>query len=138
MTVLRHVSRLVALLSIAAGALACRDIVYREPTLPAGAEPFEPPGVYEDWWHETEACSGRQGDFRRVRWYMVPNADYFAVDGRLYGGMWYSHFHYVVLASAFVSSAPVVRHEMLHDLLNRSDHPAEYFRERCAGLVTPG
>ena len=138
MTPLREACRLVALVSLAAGSLACRDIVYREPTLPAGAEPFEPPAAYAEWWHQTEACSGREGDFRRVRWFVVPNADYFVVDGRHYEGMWYSHFHYIALASAYVSYGLVVRHEMLHDLLDRVDHPPEYFRDRCGGLVSPG
>jgi hypothetical protein len=73
-----------------------------------------------------------------VRWYVVPNSDYFVVDGKQYDGMWYSHFHYITLASAYLSSGLVVRHEMLHDLLDRTDHPPEYFRDRCAGLVTPG
>jgi hypothetical protein len=41
----------------------------------------------------------------------------------------------VVLASPFIDDPGVVRHEMLHDLLNRGDHPAEYFQGKCAGVV---
>jgi hypothetical protein len=34
-----------------------------------------------------------------------------------------------------VDNAAIVRHEMLHDLLGRGDHPAEYFQRRCAAVV---
>ena len=43
--------------------------------------------------------------------------------------------HVAVLAGEQVGNGMVVRHEMLHELLGRGDHPAAYFQVRCAGLV---
>ena len=38
-------------------------------------------------------------------------------------------------ATAKVENPLVVRHEMLHELLGRGDHPAEYFQRRCGSVV---
>jgi hypothetical protein len=34
-----------------------------------------------------------------------------------------------------VEQGALVRHEMLHDLLGRGDHPAEFFQRRCGAVV---
>ena len=41
----------------------------------------------------------------------------------------------LALAGEKVNNPPSVRHEMLHELLGRGDHPAEYFQRRCATIV---
>jgi len=45
------------------------------PPLPLGAVQFTPPAVYRVWWDLTQACSGLSGDFPRVTWYRVPDAE---------------------------------------------------------------
>lgn len=95
-----------------------------------GAEPFQPPAIYKDWWVTVEACSGTTGDFSAVRWYTkemlrsptnVATSDYVLQS--------------VVLTPAVVMDAMAVRHEMLHLLIRVPGHPPEYFNSRCGAFV---
>lgn len=103
--------------------------------LPAGAVPFDAPAVYARWWADVEACSGRAGDLQRVSWFVVPNAKWFTIRGVAYDGYWFEYHHEIVLAAAHIEDSLVVRHEMLHDLLNDGQHPREYFVERCGAIL---
>ena len=130
---MRHRSMLVLLVVLLAG---CTDrLIVAPPELPAGAMEFTPMAAYQTWWQETERCSGQTGDLTRVHWFVVPNSGFFTYRGQEYDGYWWSDIHWIVLASAYQADGPTVRHEMLHDLLNRGDHPASYFQEKCAGVV---
>lgn len=102
---------------------------------PSGAVPFEPPQAYATWWQLTSACSGITGDFDAVRWYVVPGAETIPVRGREYHGAWYRDGNRIVLAERAQQSGPLVRHEMLHALIDRGGHPREYYRSRCGGIV---
>ena len=90
---------------------------------------------YATWWRATEDCSGLAGDLARIRWFVVPETDSFVYRGDLYDGYWWDQVHWITLASARVADGAIVRHEMLHDLLGRGDHPAEYFQRRCGTIV---
>jgi hypothetical protein len=116
---------------------ACRDmpLAPARPDLPAGAEALTPLPTYADWWRATEQCAGLQGDLSRVSWFVVPGRTWFTYRDAQYDGYWWNGVHWIILAGEKVQNAMVVRHEMLHELLGRGDHPAEYFQERCAGLV---
>jgi len=103
--------------------------------LPGGSQPMVAPDMYARWWAQTEACSGRKGIIRRVSWFVVPNSEFFWYDGGTYDGYWFRYHHQIILASASVPDSAVVRHEMLHDLLDDGSHPREYFGKRCAGIV---
>ena len=70
-----------------------------------------------------------------MRGFVVPGVDAFPADGRRDNGLWIDHYRYIVLAEAGLSDSLLVRHEMLHDLLDRADHPAGLFVERCGGVV---
>ena len=105
---------LLALLLVA----ACRDQL-----LQPGSVPFDPPRAYAVLWAEVESCSALRGDWRRVTWYRSPSlpADWVA--------MWVPP-HNVVPSDALFSGDMsewyrdfVVRHEILHDLEQRDDHP---------------
>jgi hypothetical protein len=96
--------------------------------------PFDAPEYYAQWWRDTEACSGLTGDMSRIRWYVVPNSSSFDYRGASYAGYWWET-HDIVLAGRAVDQQGVVRHEMLHDLLATGDHPDEYFKVKCAGVV---
>lgn len=125
------------ILAITAGILcACGDRFAPAP-LPEGAVPFGPPPIYRTWWGQVEACSGRTGAFSRVQWFVVPGVDFFIANGQRDNGLWIEHYRYIVLGERRVSDSLVVRHEMLHDLLGSLTHPAEYFDQRCGGLVQP-
>lgn len=96
---------------------------------PAGDAPITPPSWFRDWWSKTEACSGRTGDFDRVKWFVVEGPG-FKCPGGTCAGHWESS-HEIFLAGDYRNNELVVRHEMLHELLGRPGHPDPPFGEGC-------
>lgn len=123
------------MLAIGIQALAgCREVTGL--ALPVDAVAMDAvPAIYRTWWSEVEACSRRRRFFSWVRWYHVPNVDYFYYDDVAVDGYWLSHPDRIVLAGAHELDALVVRHEMLHAMIQDGEHPAEFFDRRCEGLV---
>jgi hypothetical protein len=105
------------------------------PRLPAGAVRFTPPSIYRQWWTLTEQCSGRQGLYEAVSWYVVPDAETLPGTNGL-NALWYGDSR-IVLAGAYdgIAAGDLVRHEMLHAILRDGGHPREMFVRRCAGVV---
>lgn len=101
--------------------------------LPAEAVAFAVPAQFHDWWARTEACAGRTGRLAGINWYIVPGAAQFLNDGAGQVGRWSRSGaeSRIVLAGDFAGDELVVRHEMLHALLGRGDHPSHYFIARC-------
>jgi len=115
---------------------SCRDLpLAPTPDLPAGAEALTPLAAYADWWKATEECAGTLGSMSRVSWFVVPNRTSFAYGDGQYDGYWWNGVHWILLAGDKVENGMIVRHEMLHELLGRGDHPAEYFQRRCGSVV---
>jgi hypothetical protein len=105
-------------------------------SLPSGAVPLNPPAIYETWWHEVEQCSGKTGDFAAISWYYVPGQGDFTVGSNPdIVGVWQASHHSITLAQSVWENAEVVRHEELHAILQRGDHPAEYFVQKCGSIV---
>ena len=102
-------------------------------TLPDGAQAFVPPAEYEAWWVSTEGCASIQGNLARIKWYVVPGVSTFpTAEGEKVGIRIKTGSDIrIVIAGNYVEHEMVVRHEMLHALLNRAGHPAEYFEDRC-------
>lgn len=102
-------------------------------------ERIVPPSAYRVWWAETESCSGVQGDFERVRFYLVRapvggTGRWFpceSEEGALCSGLWRAP-HDIYLAPALVESERLVKHEMLHDLVRVAGHPPVF--ESCGSL----
>ena len=90
---------------------------------PTDATWFAPPAVYQSWWAAVESCSGITGDFERVEWYSVPGSTYPcpAYDGQCEG--WWRPPHTIYMARDLLTDRRLAEHEMLHDLLQRGDHP---------------
>lgn len=106
------------------------------PGLPAGAEVFSPPAVYQQWWNLTEGCSGLTGNLSDVTWYRVPARELIPLgDGTLVNGRWDPVENRIILAGDSDREGDFVRHEMLHALLHTPDHPRSAFIGRCAGVV---
>lgn len=105
--------------------------------LPAGAVLMDPPpAIYETWWHEVESCSGKTGDFAAISWYYVPGSGGFGVgSGAELVGIWQPQHHSITLADYVRQDGMVVRHEMLHAILQRADHPGDYFVQKCGIMV---
>jgi hypothetical protein len=130
---------IIAVAAAVVSSVSCRDFVatpaFAAPALPAGAEALIPPSTYAEWWRATEQCAGRVGALSRVRWFSVPGRTSFAyLDGQ-YDGYWWDDVHWIILAGDKVDNGMIVRHEMLHELLGRGDHPPAFFQERCAAVV---
>lgn len=96
---------------------------------PGDDSPMTPPAVYREWWAKTEACSGLSGDFDRVRWSAVAGHSFACGSGQC-AGHW-EPGHRIYIAGDWATNEMVVRHEMLHDLLNRSGHPDPPFGNPC-------
>jgi len=90
---------------------------------------MDAPSVYRAWWNKTEACSGLSGDFDRIEWLEVPGHGFPCSSGQC-AGHWESS-HRIFIASDWIRNEMVVRHEMLHDLLNRAGHPDPPFGKGC-------
>ena len=96
---------------------------------PEGDMPLDPPPIYREWFAKTEACSGRTGDFDRLRWSVIEGHSFPCSSGEC-AGHWRT-IHHIFLAGDWVMDEMVVRHEMLHDLLGRTGHPDPPFGEGC-------
>jgi hypothetical protein len=102
---------------------------------PADAIPWPAPAQYDFWWTLTEACAGRQGDLRDVQWYLWPEQGAIRFDEKSYDGYWWPSGSRIMLTRESTDDGQVVRHEMLHQLLQLDGHPPEYFDQRCEGVV---
>ena len=115
---------------------ACRYFTEPDPWFPASAIPLDPiPDRYPDLWSDTERCSGLHGTLASVHFYVVPHVTSWQVGNKSVLGVWEKHGNRIILAEFTVDFDIVVRHEMLHALLGRGDHPREYFVVRCGELV---
>lgn len=77
-------------------------------------EPFDPPATYDPWWASVEDCSGLSGDMGRIQWFLALSVE---GDGVVARARW-SPPHDIILVRGYEDDPAVVRHEMLHDLLN--------------------
>jgi hypothetical protein len=109
----------------------CYDLFY--PPMPEGAVRMAPLPVYAEWWRMTEQCSALGGDFSDVEWFVVPGVARFSA-GRLKNVAGMHVDRRIVLAEQSVRHGQLVRHEMLHALLQKGSHPRGDFIGRC-GLV---
>jgi hypothetical protein len=116
------------------GTLAACEMLAPPSPLPATAQVMNPPEQYRTWWAETESCSGLQGNFDQINWFVVPDSLTFSTSTGEKVGLWTesSAGTRIIIAGAYSGHELVVRHEMLHALLDREGHPAEYFQTRCA------
>ena len=112
---------------------ACTRIV--EPSLPGDAEEFSPPPVYSTWWKMTEACSALTGSLGAVSWYQTTEVVHDTHSGDMIAGYWVPGSNRIVLTSSVMMDGGIVRHEMLHALLQRGGHPRAQFLGNCAGTV---
>ena len=96
---------------------------------PNGLQRFDPPPIYEKWWAATKECSGLSGDYRKVEWYVVPGEMIVAPTGEM-GKAWWVEPHRIYVATLWVKNEHLIRHEMLHELLQVAGHHWSAF-ERC-------
>lgn len=123
------------LVSLFALSAACQNSVTTP--FPDDAVTLVPPVPYARWWALTEQCSGHSGDFASVQWFVVhrPTID---IGDEASDGSWYRDGNRIVVAQPYVLDGGLVRHEMLHALLQDGSHPLDQFTARCGGIVDYG
>lgn len=111
----------------------CSSLAPSEPDLPVGAVRLEAGAEYRAWFSRTQACSGLVGQYDEIQWFVVPNVETFATAAGPKVGMWEKSGRVarIILAGRYTGHEMVVRHEMLHHLLDREGHPSQYFVDRC-------
>ena len=107
------------------------------PPFPDDAVPLVLPAPFRHWWTLTERCSGLTGDFASVRWFLVRRPTFDVRDDR-YDAFWYQSGNRIVVAEPYLLNGGVIRHEMLHAILQRGSHPLDQFTDRCGGVVSFG
>jgi len=107
--------------------LACADLNFE----PVDAQLFDPPDIYRQWWTQVERCTDVEAGFERVFWYRATEI----IDrenGTLHSGAWKPP-HTIFIRTGSLGNRQVVKHEMVHDLLQTRNHDLDVF-DRCAGL----
>ena len=102
--------------------VACSDL-----TAPTDVEPFEPPPIYTVWWHELETCTGHTADMGRITWFKTPGG-FDPGDGDYHHGIW-TPPHNIYLDANLMDVEWLVKHEMLHDLVDGAKHDHPMFRK---------
>src|ERR1700722_8172248 len=102
---------------------------------PVGAVRFTPPAHFRVWWQVAEACAGRSGDFDAVSWYTVPASDSFSLEGQTVNGAWNQDGNKIALGAGQMQNGQLVRHEMVHAIMQSGDHPRDIFLDQCADVV---
>jgi hypothetical protein len=99
---------------------------------PPGTQ-YEPPLRYHTLWRTVETCSGLAGDFADVTWYVTSQspAGVGEVDA---AGAWWKDFNRIYIKAPFFDNDQVIRHEMLHAVLQKNGH-GPVFLGACGGLV---
>jgi hypothetical protein len=89
-------------------------------------------GLYQEWWDRTVACSGYQGKMTDVSFYAVDApAGAIELAGEMAHAWWVREGNRIYLPASALSEEWLVRHEMLHALMQRGTHPADVFVEAC-------
>lgn len=88
--------------------------------------------LYQEWWRKTEQCSGMSGDMAGVTFYAVDSPSGAISLGReVAHGWWIRDGNRIYLPANALAEEWLVRHEMLHALLQRGSHPNDMFVKAC-------
>lgn len=133
MSTFRRLATLTSLLGLPGLGSACATLGPSEGTLPLGAVQIAPPAAYQEWAQRTRSCSGLSGDLSTVQFYVIPGVQTFSTNDGAKVGLWSREgkTDRIVIAGNYENHEMVVRHEMLHALLQREGHPQDYFINRC-------
>lgn len=107
---------------------------------------YKPPFIYQVWWNEVKQCGELQSIpdeyFSHLRWHYVTADAFKAFDDGPFLGLTYPILDNIWIASPYLLSSPVIKHEMLHYLLWQSgrfssSHPIEFFKCNLMPLDKP-
>lgn len=95
--------------------------------------PFAPPVSYAQWWSDVQSCAAREGRMDRIEWFV---AEDLTQNGRLVLGRW-EEPHRITILAGYTEAEAIVKHEMLHDLLNGDPDHTDAAWAEC-GLADVG
>ncbi len=113
--------------------VAACDAVGPTAPLPDDAIAFAAPAKFKAWWALTESCAGRQRNLETIAWFIVPGVSTFMTPEGPKVGRWSrgATGTQIVVAGRYIAEEMVIRHEMLHALIDQGGHPPKYFVDRC-------
>ena len=80
--------------------------------------------LYQAWWVKTEECSGLRGDMSQVTFYAVDSpSGAISLGAEVAHGWWMRNGNRIYLPANALGEEWLVRHEMLHALLQRGIAP---------------
>lgn len=125
---------LVASLAVA---LACSESV-TSPVVVDGLRSIEPRAEWREVYGEVESCTEREGSFDRVEWFRASSIDD-TIEGGDPAGAWLGPdrphgiaIHRTRLARGGERLLATVRHESIHEVLQRGSHEGQVWC-RCDG-----
>ena len=112
---------------------ACSSTEPSAPLLPAGAVAITAPAGYQAWYAKTEQCASLTGNYSSIKWYVVPNVSQFNSEFGATVALWRksNNDNIIIVSGDYKDDEMVVRHEMLHSLLQVDGHPPTYFVADC-------
>jgi len=99
-----------------------------------GAERMPTGLLYSVWYHDVAQCAQLpELGYYDIEWYVIPDVLSFKTSIGEKVGLWERNGKYsrITIAGAYAYDEMVVKHEMLHHLLNVGGHPPLYFEDRC-------
>jgi hypothetical protein len=104
---------------------------------PPTAIAFAAPHLFREWWQIVEGCSGQRRPFDAVKWFQVRPGE-LTIRGESAAGAWFVSGNRIVLTAWALREGALVRHEMLHAILETGGHPVEFFLGECGDEVACG
>lgn len=91
------------------------------------------PAIYFAWYTQLEDCTKLTGHFENIVWFVVPAPSFPCHSDTNYClGMWAAG-HTILLAGPSARDSVIVKHEMLHDLLDGDSNHKNKFFKTCTG-----
>jgi len=115
-------------------AAGCGSIIGPEYTRPPDAVRMDPPQSYATWYAEAEACARVDGNFEAVRWFEVPGERWWDPLRQQYAIATWRRPHDIYITTANLDEENVVKHEVIHDLLQGGATYDVRFRD-CSRIV---
>lgn len=107
-------------------------------TYPAGAERMDPPELYREWWAEMEKEVGRRYPMDLLSWWVVPVAPWWEPQiGDYVVGEWFES-NRIYIGGPWLMDEGLVKHEMLHAILQDTGHGHPLFEVYYVGAFHEG
>lgn len=125
---------LALVLTVGCVTAGCGLLTEPAPYWPSNVYAITPDTAYTTYWHQMEECSGLRAHFARVSWFRADSLLDYPGLGAFGLADWRQHR--IALDGRYLRDAVTIRHEMLHELLQRDGHPEDYFGLKCGGLLS--